>query len=123
MILIGDENVEYETIEKISTINDISTTTPNATVLYNFDFDILKYTQQNNINSAVIAKNLEEVIYASTFGVRYIVVKKNIVKQAQNIANNYLLDSKILVIIESSSEIVENAIDEIDGVIYKKLVE
>ena len=123
MILIGDENVEYETIEKISTINDISTTTSNATVLYNFDFDILKYTQQNNINSAVIAKNLEEVIYASTFGVRYIVVKKNIVKQAQNIANNYLLDSKILVIIESSNDIVENAIDEIDGVIYKKLVE
>jgi len=123
MILIGDENIEYESIEKISASSDIKLTTSNSTVLYNFDFDILKYTQENKVNSAVIVKNLQEMIYASTFNVRYIIVKKNIAKEAQNIVNNYMLDSKILVIIESSDEIVENAIDEIDGVIYKKLVE
>jgi len=123
MILIGDENIEYEPIEKISASSDIKLTTSNSTVLYNFDFDILKYTQENKVNSAVIVKNLQEMIYASTFNVRYIIVKKNIAKEAQNIVNNYMLDSKILVIIESSDEIVENAIDEIDGVIYKKLVE
>lgn len=123
MILIGDENIEYESIEKISASSEIKSTTSNSTVLYNFDFDILKYTQENTIHSAVIVKNLQEMIYASTFNVRYIIVKKNIAKEAQNIVNNYMLDSKILVIIESSDEIVENAIDEIDGVIYKKLVE
>ena len=123
MILIGDENIEYESIEKISASSDIKLTTSNSTVLYNFDFDILKYTQEDKVNSAVIVKNLQEMIYASTFNVRYIIVKKNIAKEAQNIVNNYMLDSKILVIIESSDEIVENAIDEIDGVIYKKLVE
>jgi len=123
MILIGDENIEYESIEKISASSDIKLTTSNSTVLYNFDFDILKYAQENKVNSAVIVKNLQEMIYASTFNVRYIIVKKNIAKEAQNIVNNYMLDSKILVIIESSDEIVENAIDEIDGVIYKKLVE
>lgn len=123
MILIGDDNIEYESIEKISASSEIKSTTSNSTVLYNFDFDILKYTQENKVNSAVIVKNLQEMIYASTFNVRYIIVKKNIAKEAQNIVNNYMLDSKILVIIESSDEIVENAIDEIDGVIYKKLVE
>jgi hypothetical protein len=123
MILIGDENIEYETMQKITTVADITSTTSNSTVLYNFDFDILKYAKQNNINSAVISKNLQEVIYAATFNVRYIIVKKNIVKEAQNIANNYMLDSKVLVIIDSCDEIVENAIDEIDGVIYKTLVE
>jgi len=33
-----------------------------------------------------------------------------------------MLDSKILAIIETSEEIVENAIHEIDGVIYKKVI-
>jgi len=123
MILIGDENIEYETIEKISVISDISATTSNATLLYHFDFDILKYSQKNNLHSAVITKNLQEVVYASSFDVKYIIVKKNIAKEAQNIANNYMLDSKILVVIDSKEELVENAIDEIDGVIYKKLLE
>ncbi len=122
MILIGDENIKYEEIEKINAISDIQSTSSNSTVLYSFDFEILRYTQENNIASAVVTKNLQEVIYASSFDVKYIIVTKGIAKAAQNIANNYMLDSKILAIIETSEEIVENAIHEIDGVIYKKVV-
>lgn len=122
MILIGDENIEYETIEKIQSTSDIVSTSSNSTVLYDFDFDILKYTQANSIDSAVVTKSLQEVIYASSFDVKYIIVKKGIAKAAQNIANNYMLDSKILVIIETNEEIVENAINEIDGVIYNKVI-
>jgi len=122
MILIGDEHIECEKIEKISSISDISSTTSNATVLYNFDFDILKYTQKNHLSSAVVVKNLQEVIYSSAFDVKYIIVNKSFSKKAQNIANNYMLDSKILVVIESNDELVQNAIDEIDGVIYNKVI-
>tara|TARA_B110000046_G_C12978843_1_gene392388 strand:+ start:288 stop:656 length:369 start_codon:yes stop_codon:yes gene_type:complete len=122
MILIGEKNIECETLEKITSIADISSTPSNSTVLFDFNFPLLKYTKKNNINTAVIVNDLQEVIYASTFDVRYIIVNKNIAKQAQNIANNYMLDSKILVIIETSEEIVENAIDEIDGVIYKRVL-
>jgi disulfide oxidoreductase YuzD len=122
MIIIGDENIDYEKIEKIDSTSTISSTTPNSTVLYKFNFEILKYTQVNNISSAVITKNLQEVIYASNFKVKYIIVEKNIAKHAQDIANNYMLDSKILVAIETNDEIVENAIDEIDGVIYKNIL-
>ena len=122
MILIGDEKIECEKIEKITSILDISSTTSNTTVLYNFDFDILKYTQKNHLSSAVVTKNLQEVIYASAFDVKYIIVNKSFAQKAQNIANNYMLDSKILVVIESNEELVQNAIDEIDGVIYKKVI-
>ena len=123
MILIGDNNVECETIEKIESISDIKSTSPNTTVLYNFDFEMMKYSEQNNIDSCVVTKSLQEVIYASSFSVKYIVVEKNISKHAQDIANNYMLDSKILVIIDTNDEIVDHALDEIDGVIYKRVVE
>ena len=123
MILIGDKNIACETMEKITSVSDISSTTANTTILYSFDFEILRYGERNNISSCVITKNLQEVIYASSFGVKYIVVEKNISKHAQDIANNYMLDSKILVIIDTNDEIVDNALDEIDGVIYKEVVE
>jgi len=123
MILIGDKNIVCENINKINSIADISSTLPNTTVLYEFDFEILRYAQENNLDSAIIVKDLKEVIYASTFTVKYIIVEKNIAKHAQDIVNNYMLDSKILIVISSDDEIVENALDEIDGVIYKSVVE
>jgi hypothetical protein len=122
MILIGDKNIDYETFEKITSIDDILSTPSNSIVLFDFDFPLLKYTKKNNVNTAVITKNLQEVIYASTFDVRYIIVNKDIAKEAQNIANNYMLDSKILVVIKTNEEIVTNAIAEIDGVIYKEVL-
>lgn len=123
MILIGDKNIACENIEKITSISDISSTSSNTIVLYDFDFEILKYTQENNLDSAIIVKDLKEVIYASTFTVKYIIVENNIAKHAQEIVNNYMLDSKILIVINSDDELVENALDEIDGVIYKSVVE
>jgi len=123
MILIGDKNIACENINKINSISDISFTSPNTTILYEFDFEILRYAQENNLDSAIIVKDLKEVIYASTFTVKYIIVEKNIAKHAQDIVNNYMLDSKILIVISSDDEIVENALDEIDGVIYKNVVE
>ncbi|PIF04255.1 MAG: hypothetical protein CSA86_02750 [Arcobacter sp.] len=123
MILIGDKNIECEKIEKIVNIEDIASTSPNSTLLYSFNINILQYTQKNNLASAVVVNSLKEVIYASSFMAKYIIVQKDIVQNAQDIVNNYMLDSKILIIINSDEEIVQNALNEIDGVIYKKVVE
>ena len=54
MIIIGDLNIQYENIEKISSIKDIEKTSPNATVLFDFDFKLLQYTKLNDIESAII---------------------------------------------------------------------
>jgi len=118
MILLGDVNIPCETIIKISSITDIIDTKANTTLLFDFDFDILKYCQKNNIASAVMIKNITEVVYSALLGVKYIIVPHNIVSQAQKIADNYMYDSKILVIINSEDEIEQNALNEIDGVIY-----
>ena len=118
MILIGDKNIPYEKITKINSIKDILSTQPNSTVLLNFDFKILKYTQLHDIYSAVIVNSIKDVIYSNNLEVRYIIVNNTLAKQAQKIADNYMFDSKILVIIDNEDEIEENAIDEIDGVIY-----
>ena len=123
MILIGDINIECETITPIKTIKDISSTLANSTVLYNFDFDLMHYTQKNVVDSCVVVLTLQELIYASQFQIKYIVISQELSKNAQDIANNYMFDSKILVVIEAADEIVTHALNEIDGVIYKRVVE
>ncbi|MCK5110186.1 MAG: hypothetical protein KAQ94_01610 [Arcobacteraceae bacterium] len=122
MILIGDENIPYENIEKINNIEDIKNTKPNSTVLFNFDIEILKYTKLHDINSAVIANDIKEVIYASSMDAKYIIPIGDIVIQTQKIADNYMFDSKILAVIDNSNEIVEMALKEIDGIVYRYIL-
>ncbi len=123
MILIGDKDIPSEAIEKINCCGDIKSTKSNSTLLFDFDFEILKYTQKNNLNSAVIVGNIKEVMYASSLDAKYIIPSENILIQAQKIADNYMFDSKILATIENSDEIEEIALKEIDGIIYKYITE
>jgi len=122
MIIIGDQNIEYENIEKITSINDIKTTSSNATVIFDFDLDILKYTKSNDISSAVVVNSIKEVLYASSLNAKYIIPSANILIQSQKIADNYMFDSKILAIVKNSDELEEVALNEIDGAIYKDLL-
>ncbi len=122
MILIGDENIPYETIEKIETIKDIETTKSNSTVLFNFDIDTLKYTQANDIRCIVKVTTIQELIYASNLGASYIMPESKILKSSQKLADNYMFDSKILAIIDNENQIEQMALDEIDGIIYKHLI-
>ena len=49
-------------------------------------------------------------------------IEKELAKQIQKIADNYMYDSKILAIIKSNDELENIAKNEIDGVIYKNLI-
>ena len=122
MILIGDKNIPYEDIVKINKIDDIKDTLPNSTVLFNFDIKILKYTQKNDINSAVIVDNIKDVIFASNLNARYIIPINEILVQTQKIADNYMFDSKILAVIQNDDELEKIALKEIDGIIYKSIL-
>jgi len=122
MILIGDKNIPYEDIVKINNLDDIKDTLPNSTVLFNFDIKILKYTQKNDINSAVIVDNIKDVIFASNLNARYIIPINEILVQTQKIADNYMFDSKILAVIQTDDELEKIALEEIDGIIYKSIL-
>ena len=122
MILIGDTLVPYEDICKINNVSNINNTKANSTLLFDYDMDLIKYCCENALNSAVVVKSIKELIYASSFEVKYIICDKEIVVEAQKIAENYMFDAKILVVIKNSDEIVWVAQNEIDGAIYNNLI-
>lgn len=122
MIIIGDEYIPYENISSIKCIEDISNTAANSTVIFDFDKDIMLYCMQNDINYGVMVSSLQEAVVANAMDSKYIIPRDNILQTVQNIAENYMFDSKIIALIESQDDIEEIALKSIDGVIYKQVI-
>jgi len=122
MILLGDANIVYETLSSIKSSQDIISTQANSTLIFEYNIDLIKYCHKNALGFAVIVKDIKEVIYTSQFDVKYIICDKAIVNNVQKIAENYMFDAKILVIIDNSDEIVWVAQNEIDGAIYNHVL-
>ena len=123
MILIGDKLVPFENISKINQINEIENTKSNSTLSFGYNEDLLKYTYENELNSAVKVNSIKEAIYANALSAKYILAQKSLAKQIQKVAENYMFDSKVLAIIESNEELEEIATFEIDGIIYNSIIE
>ena len=122
MIILGDKNLPYENISFISSIEEIVNTKANSTLLFFYNLELLKYSYENELSSAVIVSSIKEAIYCNSLNVKYIISEKNLACEIQKIADNYMYDSKNLVIIDSNEEFEQTTIAQIDGVIYRELM-
>lgn len=122
MILIGDKNIPFENIATINEEKDIENTLPNSTVLFSFDFNLMNFCKSHDVAYGVKISSIKEVIYSNALNAKYIICEKELSKQVQDIATNYMFDSRILAIIVEDNEIEELALNNIDGVIYKNIL-
>ena len=123
MIILGDELVPYENISFISNIDEIQNTKANSTLIFFYKEELLVYCSNNELPFAVIICSLLEAIYSNSLGAKYIISEKDLAKEIQKIAENYIYDAKILALVESNNEFEQISKDEIDGVIYKNLIQ
>ncbi|RXJ98391.1 hypothetical protein CRU98_10165 [Arcobacter sp. CECT 8986] len=122
MILIGDENIPFEEIQKVKDINDFLNTKSNTLVLFDYQQNMVEYCSKNSLSYAVVINDLKEAIYANALSAKYIICEKNLSKDIQEVADNYMFDSKILAIIEINDEFIEIAKNQIDGIIYRSIL-
>jgi hypothetical protein len=125
MLIYGHRFINSETFYHIQSIGAIQNTPPSSTIFLPFDeknLDIVNHLKDNQINYAIEVKNITEVIYASSLDASYILVQKELALTVQNIANNYLFDAKILIIIDKENELEEMAILGVDGVIFSNAI-
>ncbi len=125
MILLGHEFVQSELLYHISDIDAVVKTPPNSTMYLPFskeNMDIVEYLQANNIAFALAISSIKEAILAENLGAKYLVCHEDIVKQIQNIANEYLFSSKVLVHIHDEDEIEKYAVMGVDGALFPEAV-
>ena len=125
MIFFGHKFIESPSFYHINSIDSVQHTPPSSTVYLEYsqeNLDIIKHAEINSISMALKISTVTELVYASALGAKYIVVSKDLATISQKIAENYLFDAKILVMIEDEKDIEALAILGIDGVICSNAI-
>lgn len=125
MLLFGHKFIKSKEFFHIFDIDSIENTPPSSNIYLEFseeNLDIIEFLKLNHIVFALYVRTITEVIYAAALDASYIIVNKGLAKSAQNIAQNYLFDAKILAHIDDEDEIEEMALLGLDGVIFQEAI-
>jgi len=122
-MIILNEPFSSERFVKVKTIEDIKNSPSNTTLIFDYcenSIEVFNFCRINNIPYGVKTNNIKELIFISNLNSKYAFTEN--IKQAeifQKIANEYLLDTKIILLINSLEEIEKIALFGIDGVKLK----
>ncbi|MDA7816988.1 hypothetical protein N9A28_02235 [Sulfurimonas sp.] len=125
MIFFGHRFIDSEKFYHIHSMDAIENTPANSTIFVEFNeenLELIKFATKNSVSIALHVENITQITYASALHVNYIVLQKELAKTAQNLAENYLFDAKIIVHVDEDSEIEELALLGVDGVIYQNAI-
>ncbi len=125
MLIFGHRFILRDSFYHVFDIDSITNTPPNSIVHIEFkeeNLDIISHANLNQITISLYTKNIRDLVYASALNASFIIVKKSLATDAKNIANEYLFDAKILVLIEEENEIEELALLGVDGVIFSNAI-
>jgi len=122
MILIGHPLITNEKVFRVKSKDEVEHSPSNSTIIFeNIErsVEIAYFCNNNNIKYGVITTSIKDAIFANALSARYIIVHKDDAQKIQDVANEYLFESKILCIINDDDEIEEIAAMGIDGVIFE----
>lgn len=132
MIIIGLHDLIYPTrfiytkdLESLRTLQ--ASSSPFEQIAW-FDFHddsefaLCSYAKVNGIDFAIRVHDVVEFLSGAYFLPRYLLVDSS-PKVYQTLADEYLLDSKVLCVIGGSSQIEECALQGIDGVVFAHLLQ
>jgi hypothetical protein len=121
MLIFGHPWVESSRFVKVFSIEEIGKTAPGDVLLLeplNVSIELVRHCRENGLSFAVTIGTLKEAILANALGAAYIVCQHEQSIEVQKIAEEYLFDTKILVLVEAEREIETMARFGIDGVIF-----
>jgi len=125
MIIIGHPWVNSPKFHKVFSIEEIKKSSPKDIVLIEPLSDsqpLAKYCSENNIAFAVTTNTLNEAIFSNALGAKYLVCEEDDALIIHPIAQEYLFDTRVLVLIHDDKEIAKIARSGIDGVIFPSAV-
>lgn len=123
MQIIGHKLIKYKNFNLIQTVENILNF---DNLIFEYNENFIKNAKNSGKTFSVIARNLNEAILANALKAKFIIIEKNntsIAKEVVKLAEFYLFDSKIAIIIENYEKDLLNAINlKVDAVIYKNII-
>ena len=125
MIIIGHKWVKSQSFCKVFSIEDIKNTDAEDIVLLEpltESHSYAQYCQDNNIVYAVVVNTLDSAIFVNALGAKYMICEEDDALMIQPVAEEYLFDTKILVLIHNEKDISKIARGGIDGIIFAEAI-
>ena len=125
MLIIGHPWIKGNRFHKVFSIEDIKKSNSDDIILLEPLVDshtYAQYCQINNIPFAVVTNTLDDALFANALSAKYIICEEDDALMIQPIAQEYLFDARILVLIHSEKEISKIARGGIDGVILPEAI-
>jgi len=123
-MLILNEPFCNEKFIEVNTLEDIKNSPSNFTLIFHYNnnnLDLYKFCNVNNIEYAVKVDIIKELIFIANFKAKYAFIDNmETATEMQKIAENYLLDTKIIYLANSLDEIEKIAKLGIDGIKLKE---
>ena len=119
MKILGDELIKFEPLFLCSNEADVLSSRQN---LFKFDRNLVKRAVSLGTSFSVFVSNLNEAIIANAAGAKFIIADITLAKDLAKIAQNYLFDALIAVLIESEASLCELAKFEIDAAILPNAI-
>jgi len=125
MIIIGHPWIQSPRFCKVFSIEDIQKSKAGDIVLLEPLVESHVYAQHcqtHNIPFAVVITGLENALFANALGAKYMICEEDTALIVQPIAQNYLFDSRLLVLIQDDKKISKIAREQVDGVIFAEAI-
>ena len=125
MIIIGHPWIESSRFHKVFSEEDIKKSEVDTIVLLEplvDSVELAKYCQSNDIPYAVSVNTLNEAMFCNALGANFMICEEDEACVIQPIAQEYLFDTKILVLIHDEKDISKIARFGIDGVIFAEAI-
>ena len=126
-MLILEPPFSSEKFIKVKTLEDIKNTPSNSTLIFDYyesSLEVYNFCNINNIPYGVYIISLKELIFTANLNAKYIfcdTIEK--AKKFQKIANEYLFDTKIILLIQNFDDIENIANFGIDGIKLRSINE
>lgn len=125
MIIIGHPWIKSSRFRYVFSEEDIKQTQADDVVLLEPLADshaYARYCQANHIPYGVVVNTLEEAILANALGASYIVCEEDDALMIQPVAQTYLFDARVLVLVYDVKSISKIAREGIDGVLFAEAI-
>lgn len=113
MILIGHPLISYEKIYKVESIDQLKTLPKNALCLLRYDETLILTCKEEKLKFALHVRSKKEAIIANGIGAFFIIVDEHLADKIQALAEYYLFDTKVALLLDS--------FDELDCAINKRV--
>ena len=125
MLIFGHPWVEGPQFVKIFTVEEIERTAAGEILLLeplNVSIDLVRHCRRNGLTFALTISSLKEALLANALGAAYVLCQHEVGIEIQKVAEEYLFDVKVLVLVEEEREIETMARFGIDGVVFPQAI-